>query len=67
MADTPPKRRAVNPIAVAEEIARGLIPGECLDDLLRGPRRGGMPGDVDMHHASALRVQDGRRNGRFPR
>src|SRR5258708_7888934 len=37
----------VRPVAIPKEIARSLIPGECLGDLARDPVRGWVRGDVD--------------------
>ena len=43
-----PKGGAVDAVAIAQEIPRGLVPREGVNDLLGGPLRGGMLGDVEM-------------------
>jgi hypothetical protein len=53
-----PKGSAVDPIAVAEEIPRGLVPWECFHDLLGRPCGGGMLSDVEMYETSSLMGQD---------
>ena len=56
--DAAPKLCAVDAIAITEQIARGLIPGERLDDLLRGPLFGGMLGDVKVHYPAPIMGKD---------
>ncbi len=43
---------------VTEQIARGLVPRERLDDLLRGPLLGGMLCDVEVHHPASIMGED---------
>src|SRR5215472_5496148 len=45
-------------IAVADQIARRSVPGECLPQLLNRPCRGGMLGDGYVHDASPLMDED---------
>jgi hypothetical protein len=42
------ERRAVDGVAISEQILRRLIPGTGLDDLLCGPLCRGVLGDVDL-------------------
>ena len=53
-----PKRGAVDPVPVAEEIPRGLIPREGVHHLLRGPLCGGMFCDIDMDDTAPFMGQD---------
>jgi hypothetical protein len=53
-----PKRGAVDMISVSQEIPWRLVPGECVHDLLRGPRRGGMLSDGNMDDPSAVMGYD---------
>ena len=48
----------VDPIAIAQHVARCGVPGERLDDLLGRPLGRGGVGDVDMHDASPMVRQD---------
>ncbi len=41
-------------VAVVEEESRTRVPRERFAQLLRGPRRGWMCGDGDVHDASAI-------------
>ena len=43
---------AVDPIPITEQVARGLIPRECLSDLARDPFRGRMRCDIDPDKVS---------------
>ena len=49
---------AVGPIPITNQVARGLIPGECLCDLACNPFRGRMWCDVDPDKLSALQSND---------
>jgi hypothetical protein len=49
-----PKRAAVDTVAVPQEIARRLVPRECLHDLLRRSRCRGMLSDVNMDDPPAV-------------
>src|SRR5258705_2815023 len=49
---------AVDPIPIAEQVARGLIPRECLSDLACDPFRGRMRCDVDPDKVSAGQPND---------
>ena len=51
------ERRTVDRVPIPQEIARRGIPGKRLDDLLGGPLRRGMFGDIEMHDAPALMRQ----------
>src|SRR4029453_13853241 len=48
------ERRTVNGVPIPEERARRGIPGKRLNDLLTGPLRRRVFGDVQMHDTSAL-------------
>src|SRR5262249_40123679 len=48
------ERRTVNGVPISEERARRGIPGKRLNDLLTGPLRRRVFGDVQMHDTSAL-------------
>jgi len=52
------KGRAIDAVPVTQEIPRGLVPREGLDDLLGGPFRGGMLGDVEVDDAPSMMGQD---------
>jgi len=41
-------------VAIMEAESRSLVPWEGVAQLLRGPRRGWMCGDGDVHDASAI-------------
>jgi hypothetical protein len=60
--DTHPLRRRGHrlkcQIAVVNQVARRLIPRECLAKLLRGLRRGRMRRHGDMHDATAVVRED---------
>ena len=45
-------------IAVTKQVARGRVPGERFDDLLRGPLLRGMFCDVKVHHPAPLMGED---------
>src|SRR5215831_11900793 len=45
---------AVDRVTIAEEIAWGCFVRKCLDDLLDGPGRGGVVGDVDVKELAAI-------------
>src|SRR6266436_4901792 len=49
---------AVNLIPIADQVARGLIPRECLCDLARDPVGGRMRCDVDPDEISAGQSHD---------
>jgi len=49
-----PERVAVDRVAIAEEIGRGGVVREGIDDLLGGPGSGGMLGDVEVEDATAM-------------
>ncbi len=53
-----PKRGAVDPVPIMEEIPRGLIPRKGVHDLLRCPLRRRVFGDVEMHDPSPVMGQD---------
>ena len=53
-----PKRGAVDTVAIPQEIPRGLVPREGINDLLGGPLRGGMFGDVEVDDAPSMMGQD---------
>ena len=54
MSDALPEMFAVDAVAIAEEIAWRLVPGKRLYDLLGGPLRSRMLGDIEMHDATAV-------------
>src|SRR5262245_44201020 len=45
-------------VAIANKIARRVVPGERLAELLRRPRRSRMIGDADVHVAPTLMRQN---------
>src|SRR6195256_193523 len=49
---------AVDPIAIADEVARSLIPRKCLYDLARNPFRGRVRCDADPDQCSAIQPHD---------
>ena len=49
--------RSIDAVPVPQKIARGLGPGECLDDLLPSPLACGVLGDVEMDHLAPLKAQ----------
>src|SRR6202011_1185014 len=49
---------AIDPVAIADEVARGLIPRKCLRDLTCNPFRGRICGDVDPDEVSAVEPDD---------
>src|SRR5258706_15014280 len=53
-----PDGNAIDLIAIADQVARGLIPRECLCDLARDPVRGRMRCDVDPDEISAGQPHD---------
>jgi hypothetical protein len=57
---------SVNRVAIAKEIGRGGVVGEGVHDLLSGPRRGGMLGDVAVQDPTPTRnVRQVCEGGRF--
>src|SRR5258706_1735787 len=57
-AQSVPDGNAVDLIPIADQVARGLIPRECLRDLARDPVRGRMRCDVDPDEVSARQPDD---------
>src|SRR5262245_3890091 len=57
-AQSVPDGSAVDLIPIADQVARGLIPRECLRDLARDPVRGRMRCDVDPDEVSASQPHD---------
>ena len=53
-----PKRGAVDAVPIAQEIPRGLVPREGINDLLCGPLRSGMLSDVEVDDATSMVGQD---------
>jgi hypothetical protein len=53
-----PDGNAIDLIPIADQVARGLIPRECLCDLARDPVRGRMRCDVDPDEVSAGQPHD---------
>ena len=53
-----PKGGAIGAVPIAQQIPRGLVPRAGVDDLLGGPLRGGVLGDVDRPKLSALVGED---------
>jgi hypothetical protein len=53
-----PDGNAIDLIPIADKVARGLIPRECLCDLARDPVRGRMRCDVDPDEVSAGQPHD---------
>src|SRR5258708_37632978 len=53
-----PDGNAIDLIPIADQVARGLIPRECLCDLARDPVGGRMRCDVDPHEVSAGQADD---------
>jgi len=49
---------AVDPIPITDQVARGLIPRECLGDLACDPFRGRMRCDIDPDKISAGQPND---------
>jgi hypothetical protein len=49
-----PKGSAIDAVPIAQEIPRGLVPREGINDLLGGPLRGRMLGDVEVDDAPAV-------------
>src|SRR5262249_1282736 len=55
---------AVDLIAISDQVARSLIPRECLRDLVSNPFRGRMRGDIDQDKSlRASRTTTKRRTG----
>ena len=52
------KGSAIDAVPVTQEIPRGLVPREGVNDLLGGPFRGGMLGDVEVDDAPSMMGQD---------
>src|SRR5207245_2509687 len=53
-----PDGNAIDLIPIADQVARGLIPRECLCDLACDPLRGWMRCDVDPNKVSARQPDD---------
>ena len=53
-----PKRVIVDAVAIAEEIGRGGVIREGMDDLLSRPGGGGMLGDIEVEHAATMVGED---------
>src|SRR5258706_10192470 len=53
-----PDGNSIDLIPIADQVARGLIPRECLCDLTRDPVRGRMRCDVDPDEVSAGQSHD---------
>src|ERR1700678_2853711 len=49
---------AIDPIAIADQVARGLIPGKCLRDLTCNPFRRRICCDVEPDEVSAVEPDD---------
>src|ERR1700738_3865369 len=49
---------AIDPVAIADQVARGLIPRKCLRDLTCNPFRRRICGDVDPDEVSAVEPDD---------
>src|ERR1700730_4044984 len=49
---------AIDPIAIADEVARSLIPRECFCDLARNPFGRGICCDADPDQLSAVQSND---------
>src|SRR5262245_28266435 len=58
MLDPLPKGCPVDPVLIAQEIPRGLVPWEGINDLLGGPRRRGMCRDVAVDDTTPMVGQD---------
>ena len=53
-----PKRGAIDPVPIAQEIAWCFFPRECVHDLLGSPRGGGMFRHIEVDDATPLVVHD---------
>src|SRR5712675_3778305 len=53
-----PDGSAIDLIPIADQVARGLIPRECLCDLARDPFRGRMRCSIDPDEVSARQPDD---------
>jgi len=53
-----PEGSAIDVVPIAQEIPRGLVPREGINDLLRGPLCCGMLGDVEVDDATSMVGQD---------
>jgi len=53
-----PKGRAIDAVPIVQQIPRGFVPWERVDELLCSPLGGGMLRHVDMHHPSPVMDQD---------
>jgi hypothetical protein len=53
-----PKGGAIDAVSVAPQISWGRVPREGVDDLLGGPFRRGMFGDIEVDDASPLMRED---------
>jgi hypothetical protein len=49
-----PKRGTIDAVPIAQEIPRGLVPREGINDLLGGPLRRGMLSDVEVDYATSM-------------
>jgi hypothetical protein len=49
---------AVDGVSIAQEVGRGRVVREGVHDLLSGPRRGGMLGDVEVQDPAAMVSED---------
>jgi hypothetical protein len=49
-----PKGGGIDVVPITQQIAWCFVSWEGVNDLLGGPRGGGVLGDVDMHHAAAF-------------
>ena len=49
-----PEGSPIDAVAIAEQEARGLVPGKCLEDLGCSPLSSWMLGDVEMNNAPAI-------------
>ena len=45
---------AVDPISIAQQESRSRLPGKCLSNLLCGPLRRRMSGDIEMQDSAAI-------------
>ena len=53
-----PKGGAIDAVSIAQQISWGLVPREGVDDLLGGPFRRGMLGDIEVYDAAPLMRED---------
>src|SRR5258705_13855667 len=57
-AQSPRDDAAIDPVAIADEVVRSLIPGKCLRDLACNPFRRRICCDVDPDEVSAVEPDD---------